>query len=78
MKKKYSLHFIRREKIIKKIFECQRNGVVNVHQVAKNSFFSEKAIIDACEYLVMRGVLRANRIDGNITISYIIVQNIFQ
>jgi hypothetical protein len=78
MKKKYSLHFIRREKIIKKIFECQRNGVVNVHQVAKNSFFSVKEIINTCEYLASRGVLRANRIDGNITISYVIVQNIFQ
>ena len=78
MEKKYSLFFIRREKIIKKIFECQRNGVVNVHKVARNSFFSVKEIIDACEYLVTRGVLRANRIDGNITISYVVVQNIFQ
>lgn len=77
MEKKYSLFFIRREKIIKKIFECQRNGVVNVHQVAKNSFFSVKEIINTCEYLVSCRVLRANRIDGNITISYVIVQNIF-
>jgi hypothetical protein len=59
---------------VKKILECQRNGVVNVHQVARNSFFSEKEIIDACEYLVTRGVLRANRIGGNVIISYVVVE----
>jgi hypothetical protein len=42
--------------------------------VARNSFFSEKEIIDACEYLVTRGVLRANRIGGNVIISYVVVE----
>jgi hypothetical protein len=77
MKKKYSFDFTRRERVIKKAFECQRNGVINVLQVAKNSFFSEKEITDACRYLVMRGVLRVNCIDENIIISYVIVRNIF-
>jgi hypothetical protein len=45
--------------------------------VARNSFFSEKEIIAVCEYLVTRGVLRANRIGTKITISYTIVKNIF-
>ena len=74
MKKKHSFDFARRERVIKKILECQRNGVVNVHQVARNSFFSEKENIDACEYLVARGVLRANRIGGNTTISYVVAE----
>lgn len=77
MKKKYSFDFARREKVIKKVFECQINGVVNILQVTKNSFFSEKEVVDACRYLVARGVLRANRIGGNITISYDVVKNIF-
>jgi hypothetical protein len=77
MGKKYPFDLERREKIIKKIFECQRYGGVNVHQVARNSFFSEKEIIAVCEYLVTRGVLRANRIGTKITISYTIVKNIF-
>lgn len=67
----------RREKVAKKILECQRNGIVNVHQVARNSFFSEKEIVDVCEYLVMCGVLRANHIGRNIIISYTVVKNIF-
>lgn len=77
MKKKHSFDFARRERVIKKILEYQRNGIVNVHQVARNSFFSEKEIIDVCEYLVTRGVLRANRIGRNTIISYTVVKNVF-
>ena len=77
MGKKYPFNLARREKIIKKIFECQRNGVVNVHQVADKSSFSEKEIIDVCEDLVARGIFRANRIGTRVTISYTILKNIF-
>jgi hypothetical protein len=71
MKKSY---LERREKIIDKIFESTVNGVVNVNQVAKRSYFSHKWVADACEYLVARGILRANRICPNTTISYTIIK----
>jgi hypothetical protein len=77
MKKKYGVDFARREKVAKKILQYQRNGILNVHQVVINSFFSEKEILDACKYLMRRGVLRANCIGANITISYAVVKNIF-
>lgn len=77
MGKRNSFDLERREKIIRKIFECQRYGGVNVHQVADKSSFSEKEIIAVCEYLVTRGVLRANRIGTRVTISYTILKNYF-
>lgn len=77
MGKRNSFNLERREKIIEKIFECQRYGGVNVHQVANNSSFSEREISAVCEYLVTRGVLRANRIGTRVTISYTILKNYF-
>jgi hypothetical protein len=74
MKKNYAKE---QEKIINKIFESNINGVVNVNQIAKRSYFSRKWIIDACEYLVTRGVLHANRIGAEVTISYTIVKKFF-